>query len=262
MSINRHRVGNRIEGVLSCYRPGTESFGVDEISLVAALAEQIGIVLETHRLRQNAAEGAVLKERQRLARDLHDSVNQSLYSLSLFSRAATEAAEDGDTVRLNLSLSRLEENTVGALREMRLLLYQLRPADLEQHGLKQALETRVSAVERRVGLQVDLAIEDIPGMSPASETQLYHIIIEAMNNVVKHAAATHLNLELVCVDNQARLRIVDNGRGFQSDSSAGGLGLKHIKERVAQLNGQLTICSEAGSGTRLEAVFPLKFEAS
>jgi signal transduction histidine kinase len=254
------RTGNRIEGLISCYRFSGNGFGLDVISLVAALAQQMGMVLETYRLRQAAGEIAVLEERQRLARDLHDSVNQSLYSLSLFSRAATEAAADGDTARLNLSLSRLGENTLRALREMRLLLYQLRPADLEQQGLKQALETRVSAVEHRVGLQVELAIDDFPQMSPACEIQLYHIVIEAMNNVVKHAAATRLTLELIRVDKRARLRIVDDGQGFQSDNSTGGLGLKHIKERVAQLNGQFTISSESGKGTRLEAVFPLQFE--
>ena len=121
------KIGNQIAGLLSCYRFTDRGYGIDEIALVTALAEQLGMMLETQRLRQNAEEVAVLEERQRLARDLHDSVTQSLYSLTLFSRAGREAAEDGDAARLHYSLTELERNTLHALREMRLLLYELRP---------------------------------------------------------------------------------------------------------------------------------------
>ena len=109
---------------------------------------------------------AVLEERQRLARDLHDSVTQSLYSLTLFSRAGREAAEDGDSARLMASLTELERNTLHALREMRLLLYELRPADLEQEGLSQAIQLRLNTVERRVGLQLDVELDDFTGIAP------------------------------------------------------------------------------------------------
>ena len=91
------KIGGRAEGLLSCYRFHDRGYGIDEIALVTALAEQIGMMLETQRLRRQAEEMAVLAERQRLARDLHDSVTQSLYSLTLFSRAGREAAADGDT---------------------------------------------------------------------------------------------------------------------------------------------------------------------
>ena len=132
------RIGQRIEGMLSYFRFSDQGFGVDEIALGTALAEQMGMMLEIDRLRADAEAMAVLEERQRLARDLHDSVTQSLYSLSLFSRAGREAAEDGDADRLKHSLTELERNTLHALREMRLLLYELRPADLEQEGLIRA----------------------------------------------------------------------------------------------------------------------------
>ena len=137
------RIGQQIAGLLSYFRPGDEGFGVDEVALGTALAEQMGLVLETDRLRANAEAMAVLEERQRLARDLHDSVTQSLYSLSLFSRAAREAAEDDDADRLQRNLTEVERNTLHTLREMRLLLYELRPADLEQEGLVRAIELRL-----------------------------------------------------------------------------------------------------------------------
>ena len=254
------RIGHRTEGVLSCFRFTERGYSVDEIALVIALAEQMGMVLETDRLRQNAEAMAVLEERQRLARDLHDSVTQSLYSLSLFSRAGREAAEDGDADRLNRSLTELERNTLHTLREMRLLLYELRPADLEQEGLIQAIELRLNAVERRVNLQLDVQLDELVGLSPSQEVELYHIVVEALNNVVKHAAATRVALHLTQADGYLHLRIVDDGQGFDPAQTRGGMGLRNIRERVARLDGQLTVISEPGAGTRLEAVIPCCME--
>ncbi len=155
---------------MSCYRFRDRGYGIDEIALVTALAEQIGMMLETQRLRRQAEEMAVLAERQRLARDLHDSVTQSLYSLTLFSRAGREAAADGDTQRLQESLASLEHNTLHALREMRLLLYELRPADLAREGLQRAVELRLNTVERRAGLQLDVAMDQLP--APAARLRV------------------------------------------------------------------------------------------
>ena len=200
------------------------------------------------------------EERQRLARDLHDSVTQSLYSLSLFSRAAREAADDGDAVRLNRNLTELERNTLHTLREMRLLLYELRPADLEQEGLVRAIELRLNAVERRANLQLDVRLDELAGLSPSQEVELYHIVVEALNNVVKHAAATRVALHLTQADRHLRLRIVDDGQGYDPAQTKGGMGLRNIRERVARLDGQLTISSEPGGGTRLEAVIPCRVE--
>ena len=254
------RIGQRVEGVLSYFRFTDQGYGVDEIALGTALAEQMGLVLEIDRLRQNAEAMAVWEERQRLARDLHDSVTQSLYSLSLFSRAGREAAEDGDAIRLNHSLTELERNTLHTLREMRLLLYELRPADLEEEGLIRAIELRLNAVERRANLQLDVRLDELAGLSPSQEVELYHIVVEALNNVVKHAAATRVALQLTQADGHLRLRIVDDGQGFDPAQTRGGMGLRNIRERVARLDGQLTVFSEPGGGTRLEAVIPCCME--
>lgn len=250
------RIGQQTEGILSCFRFTDRGFSVDEIAVVTALAEQMGMMLETDRLRQNARTLAVSEERQRLARDLHDSVTQSLYSLSLFSRAGREAAEDGDTERLIDNLSQMERNTLLALREMRLLLYELRPADLEQEGLKRAVELRLNAVERRVGLRLDAQIDDLPGLAPSQEIELYHIIVEALNNVAKHAAASHLALHLTQSNGAVHLLIADDGQGFDQSQQNGGLGLRNIRERVNRLNGRLAMASEPGRGTQLEAAIP------
>ena len=254
------KIGNRIAGLLSCYRFTDRGYGIDEIALVTALAEQLGMMLESQRLRQDAKEVAVLEERQRLARDLHDSVTQSLYSLTLFSRAGREAAEDGDAARLNHSLTELERNTLHALREMRLLLYELRPADLEQEGLTRAIQLRLNTVERRVGLQLDVHLAELPPLPPSFEVELYHFIVEALNNVVKHAAASRLTVALAATDGQLHLRIADDGSGFDPAQTKGGLGLRNMRERVGRLQGQLRLVSAPGSGTRLDVVIPYPVE--
>ncbi len=256
------RIGRRVEGVLSYFRMTDQGYGVDEIALSAALAEQIGLVLEIEHLREKAEAIAVLEERQRLARDLHDSVTQSLYSLSLFSHAAREAAEDNDPVRLQRSLVELERNTLHTLREMRLLLYELRPADLQQEGLKQALELRLNAVERRANLQLDVQLAEVVGLSSDQEVELYHIVVEALNNVIKHAAASRVALHLTQADGSLRLRLADDGQGFDPAQVKGGMGLNNIRERVTRLGGQLTIRREPNGGTCLEVLIPDRVEES
>lgn len=256
------KIGSQVMGLLSCYRFTDRGYGLDEIALVTALAQQLGMMLETQRLRQHTQDIAVVEERQRLARDLHDSVTQSLYSLTLFSRAGREAAEDGDAVRLQHSLAEVEHNTLHALREMRLLLYELRPADLEQEGLVQALQLRLNTVERRVGLQLEVHLPELPPLPSSFEVELYHMILEALNNVVKHAAASRLRVELVEQDGGLHLWIEDDGAGFDPAQRRGGQGLRNMSERMARLHGTMTVTSAPGSGTRLEAVIPYRWETS
>ena len=146
--------------------------------------------------------------------------------------------------------------TLHALREMRLLLYELRPADLEQEGLVQAIHLRLDTVERRVGLQLEVQITELPPLPPSFEVELYHVIVEALNNVVKHAAASRLSVELGPAGGQLRLYIADDGNGFDPAQPRGGLGLRNSRERVARLHGQLAITSAPGCGTRLAAMIP------
>ena len=115
---------------------------------------------------------------------------------------------------------------------------------------------RLNTVERRVGLQLDVRLDALPPMPPSHEVELYHIIVEALNNVVKHAAASRLSLVLAQAGAHLHLRITDNGHGFDATQTKGGLGLRNIRERVAQLHGQLTIESSPGHGARIEAFIP------
>jgi signal transduction histidine kinase len=230
------------------------------VALVTALAEQIGMMLANQQLHQSAQALAVVEERQRLARDLHDAVTQSLYSVALFAQAGREAAADGDRERVDQLLDDLKRTTLHALREMRLLLYELRPADLQQEGLVRALQLRLSTVERRAGLRLTVQLDERLDLPPRHEVELYHIVVEALNNVLKHAAATAVVVSLSQTDGRVQAQISDDGQGFDVQQTGGGMGLRNIRERVAGLGGELCITSAPGSGTRLEIAIPYRME--
>ena len=246
-------------GWVSFYRVSPQGYSLDESSLLLALAEQIGISVENYRLRQRIEAAVTLEERGRLARDLHDSVTQSLYSLSLFARSGRDAVEEGDTDRLVANLSTLEATALEALREMRLLLYELQPEVLEQEGLIRTLEQRFDLVERRAGMKAALILQAADGLQlpPALERGLYYLAIEALNNVLKHARATEVRLLLRQSVSSLRLEISDDGCGFDPQQVSAGYGLRDMHERAERLGGQLEISSAPGVGTRIVAEFDL-----
>ena len=243
------RAGEKVLGMLSYYRFTEETFSVDEISLLVALAEQLSIIIENHRLRDQIQENAVVTERHRLARDLHDSITQSLYSINLFAHATRQAAEIGDAERLDNSINRVEAISQTALKEMRLLLYQLRPPLLTEKSLAEVLELRFDSVERRLGIEVDYQIEGDFDLPAEIAEDVYWVAIETLNNSLKHAEASRVTVQLVMVAPTITLKIADNGRGFDPDRVNGGMGLPNIRERVEQLAGRLTIKSAPGAGT-------------
>jgi len=247
-------------GWVSYYRSSADGFSLDESSLLLALAEQIGVSIENHRLRQRIEAAVTLEERGRLARDLHDSVTQSLYSLSLFARSGRDALEEGDTQRLTSSLGRLESTALQSLREMRLLLYELRPEALEQEGLIRTLERRFDTVERRAGMTATALYEAPDGLElpQAVERELYYLIMEALNNTLKHGLASEVTVVIWVDPAQVRVEVADNGIGFDPQLVTGGYGLEDMRERVERLGGELEISSRPGAGTRIQvrAGFP------
>jgi signal transduction histidine kinase len=200
-----------------------------------------------------AQDTAVLEERQRLARDLHDSVTQALYGITLHAQAAQRLLASGDGVSATDSLRALQDTAQEALDEMRLLIFELRPPVLEQVGLAAALQARLAAVEGRANLQTRLLVEEIDSLPSPVEQALYRIAQEALNNALKHAHAQRITVQLGQAQKRVILEIADDGSGFEPATAQenGGLGLRGIKERVAQLDGVLTLQSAPGAGTRL-----------
>ena len=246
------RLREQLQGVLSYFRQTGPHFSLEEISLLAALAEQLGIVIENQRLRGHIEEIAVVAERQRLARELHDSITQSLYSLNLFAHAGREAAEDGDADRLDDSLARVEGITLSVLKEMRLLLHQLQPLDLTEQSLAEALRVRFDSVERRLGIEVDYRVEGQQELPDQAAEALYRAALETLNNSLKHAEASRVTVRLEMAAPTVTLKIIDNGRGFDPEQVSGGMGLRNIQERLEQVDGCVKISSAPGSGAAVE----------
>lgn len=244
------RAKGQMIGVLSVIGKANRQFSGEEISLIASIADQVGVAVENARLYQQAEELAVVQERQRLARELHDAVTQSVYSVLLLAGTGRRAAAAGDWEEVAGFLDRLQQIAGQALRELRLLVYELRPSALEDAGLVEALQHRLDAVEKRAGLQVQFLVEGDLWLSEAEETALYRIAVEALNNALKHAEATAVKVRLAATEEKITLKVEDNGRGFdlQAARQRGGMGLQSMRERVEQLGGDLTI-EAAGEGT-------------
>jgi signal transduction histidine kinase len=207
-----------------------------------------------------AEELAVAAERSRLARDLHDSVTQSLYSLTLFTQAARELAEAGNLKRTQHNLGRIADTAAQALKEMRLLVYELRPLALEETGLVGALRRRLDMVEGRAGVQTHLLVEpegDVELPAPVEEA-LYRFAEEALNNALKHARATSVTVRIAdtaTLDGQRlEFEVFDDGCGFDLEAvkGEGGLGLTSIRERADELGGTFSVTSAPGKGTRVK----------
>ena len=228
-------------------------FKPEEVTLLASIADEVGVAVEHARLYQQAEQLAVVRERERLARELHDSVTQSLYSLTLLAEAAQRLVGVGDFGRVQGYLARLAEIAQQALKEMRLLVYQLRPLVLRREGLVGALQQRLDAVEKRTGVKASLLVEGEIELSATTAEALYRIAQEALNNALKHASAAWVKVIVRACTSHMELEVIDNGKGFDPDAldDAGGMGLVSMRERAEKLGGTLTVLSAPGEGTRI-----------
>lgn len=193
---------------------------------------------------------AIANERNRLARDLHDSVAQTLYGLTLQSETASRKLAAGQVEAAQAELRAMGDIAQETLQETRLLIFELRPPILEAEGLRAALRTRLEAVEARSGLAIQADLEAIDRLPAAVETGLYRIAQEALNNVMKHAQAGQLWVTLATKDGRLILEVRDDGLGFDVDTAASGasLGLKSMAERAEQIGAKVTLDSAPGRG--------------
>jgi signal transduction histidine kinase len=228
-------------------------FSVEEIEMFSALAKQVGLLVDNFQLRQRKERTAVLKERRRLARDLHDSVTQSLHSLTLAAYSATNRLQQGRFDRLQEALDQISEGARRSLREMRLLLFEMRLEPLEKLDLLEALQLRLEAVEQRAGIDAQMTVEAPMPWPKAWEPDLYCITMESLNNALKHSGAGQVRVCLSSSEKGLILEVSDNGRGFDPGKiPAGGMGLHSLAERVERLGGTLQIESANGRGTRIQ----------
>jgi PAS domain S-box-containing protein len=216
---------------------------------------------ENSRLYAQSQELAILQERQRLARELHDSVSQALYGIVLGMRTASVllARDPCHEANINLSnlLDSLQKQAETGLTEMRTLIFELRPESLETEGLVTALKKHVEIVQTRYGLQIEVHLCAEPSLPFLAKEALYRIVQEALHNIVKHAHVTTAQLRLSQDITGILLEIRDNGVGFNpANYFPGHLGLQSMRERLAHLGGSLEITSVPGQGTQIRALLP------
>jgi signal transduction histidine kinase len=247
------KVKGEVIGVLDVQSDQLDAFDDSDLLVLQSLAHQAAIAIENARLYEQARRLAVIEERQRLARELHDSVTQALYGVSLYAEASVRRLAAGMPDAAIEYMRDVRDTAQEALREMRLLIFELRPSVLENEGLVAALRARLEAVEERAGLGVSFQVQGEGALCPAVEEGLYRIAREVLNNALKHAAAQNVSVSLIIRPKVVVLEIVDDGVGFDSGAAreGGGLGLVGMAERAAGIGGELTLDSEPGDGTRV-----------
>jgi signal transduction histidine kinase len=248
----------KVIGVLDVQSDQPGAFDESDLLVLQSLAHQAAIAIDNARLYEQAQRLAVVEERQRLARELHDSVTQALYGVTLYAEATARQLASEQVALAMQHLRELRETAQEALREMRLLIFELRPSVLESEGLVTALRTRLEAVEERAGLGAELRVEGEAPLPAGVEEGLYRIAQEALTNALKHACARNVCVTLRRSEELVVLEIADDGIGFDPDTvvEGGGLGMEGMIERAAAIRGELVLDSEPGAGTTVRVEVP------
>lgn len=248
--------GGEIFAIFNVYYTTPHRFSDEEQRLLLALAQRAGLAIENARLFEAARGVAALEERQKLARELHDSVSQALYAIALNAASAQEVLGE-EEVRARRLVSDVLRLAEAGLAEMRALIFELRPESLESEGLAGAIEKQVAAVQARHNLRVTMAIGLEPEVPLPTKEAVYRITQEALQNIVKHARAHTVELTLEEHPDELVLRIADDGVGFDPSAAfPGHLGLLSMRERAAALGGSLEIQSAQGEGTHVTVHMP------
>lgn len=246
--------GGDLFGVFTVGYTQRRTFDANDDRLLNALARRAAHAIENARLYERAKQGAVLEERQRLARDLHDAVTQTLFAASLIAEVVPglweRSQEEGER-----RLAELRQLTRGALAEMRTLLLELRPEALTDMHLGDLLRQLADAFGGRARVPIDVTVEEAVSLTPDVEIALYRIAQEALNNVFKHANASRVRITLTGSPEQTELCVQDNGRGFDPDAALPGhMGMGVMQERAQSIGAALRLHSVVGQGTEVRVI--------
>jgi signal transduction histidine kinase len=242
-------------GVLAVYYREPRPFSDEDVRLAQAFGDQAALAIENAKLREQMERSAVAAERSRLARDLHDSVTQSLFAASIQAEALRVKWRPSSE-EAQRCLEDVERLTRGALAEMRTLLLEMRPAALAQTPLHDLLRHLVDATEARSDIPVRRSIAELPTTPPDVTVALHRIAQEALNNVVRHSKADNSWVTLDRRDGVVTLVVGDDGRGFDSpEEGPEQLGLRIMRERAEAVGATLNVVSASRRGTVVTALW-------
>lgn len=250
----------KVTGILSVQNVDEEdAFDEADVRLLQTFAAAMSIALENARLYEKERQVAILEERQRLGRELHDSVTQSLYGISLYAQAARGKMAAQDLEQARQYLEDIQNTAQESLADMRLLIFELRPPILEREGLVAALQNRISAVENRAMIKAEIRCSLAERLPRGVEEGLYQIAREALNNVIKHAHARNVAINIERSAASVRLEIQDDGVGFDPETAIrkGCLGITNMQERAQAQGWEMQVASRPGEGTRIRVEVPL-----
>jgi nitrate/nitrite-specific signal transduction histidine kinase len=251
-------VGAQVIGTLNVEGSKASAFGDEDVLVIQSLGDQIAIAIQNARLYDRSRELATLEERHRLARELHDSVTQSLFSLDLHAKAIGTYLKQNPRVAEE-KVNELRRITQDTLREMRSVIFDLRPSTLQDSNLEAALRQEVERLRRADGPEIMLEVTGSGVASTEVEQALLRIAQEALHNAVEHAHAEHIAVSVEMLEDRVTLLVSDDGRGFDpasARSSRRGLGLVGMRERTEELDGSLEIVSRHGEGCRVAVWLP------
>ncbi|MFN2156806.1 MAG: histidine kinase [Anaerolineae bacterium] len=242
-------------GGMLLYYTEPRALSEEEIQLATTFSDQVALAIENARLRERTQQAAALAERERLARELHDAITQTLFSASVIAEAMPRIW-DSHPDEARRAMEELRKLTRGALVEMRTMLVELRPAVLTEKPLGELLSHLGDAMSQRNRIPVVVNIRgDVPLQSEL-QVALYRIAQEALANVVRHAAASKATVTLHSVPGRVELQVQDDGRGFYLCAApAGGLGLRNMRERAAAVGAVLEVKTCPGEGTQVQVLW-------
>ena len=259
--------GGKTIGLIIVENSLSDAFDDSDLETLESVAFQVATAIEHARLLQKTRELAIVDERTRLARDMHDGVAQNLAYLLIQVDRCLNLVDEGSKVETQLE--QISSVVKRNIEELRRNIFDLRPVDLEGKSFFKALENFVTEFGRRWNLKTSCNIQgELMQLSPEVESSLYRILQETLSNARQHAQCSQLWVELIVKDNQTvSLEVKDDGQGFDKGDSMRdlekgtrrGLGLVSMRERVEVVDGQLTVESKKGQGTRIFAELPLKY---
>lgn len=243
----------QLMGILVLTRSIESGFQNDDIVRLGVVTEELASFINSDRKRKA---DIALAERHRLSQDLHDSITQKLVGLLQLTEAVKLGLQSGAPVD-GSRIDRISESARQALREMRLFLFELAPVNIERDGLLSILQSRLALVEGRSDIQARMLADNDIVLTTQEETEIYYIVEEALNNILKHAGAKTVSIKLQQRSDSVFLEIIDNGSGFDPDQvKEGSRGLANIRDRARRINAELSLVSSPGQGTTITLVIP------
>src|SRR5438552_6075858 len=254
-------VVGRLEGTIGLRFTQKRQFRSEEIELAQALANQTMLAMQLTRLSAESRESAVIAERNRMARDIHDMLAQGFTGVIMQLEAVKGAIAQKNLAEATERVERAGDLARVGLGEARRSVMALRPRSLQDTSLRMALDDLLKRMTNGSGLQAEFHLEgDEPAMAPEWEEGLLRVAQESLTNTIKHAEAKNFRATLIISPNEIQFRLVDDGAGFDLHAEHEGFGLLGMKERVDQMGGQFVLRSRPGQGTEIQVVLnnPIK----